>query len=87
MKEPATGTKGCYNDSYEIIKLNESEPIAFKQTRRKQQELYNQNNRHAMLVIPKTIVSNSDKDDHMAFVNNLVNYAENGVLVLADADI
>jgi hypothetical protein len=29
-----------------------------------------------MLVISKRIVSNSDKDDHMAFVNNLVNYAE-----------
>jgi hypothetical protein len=39
------------NDSYEIIELNESEPIIFKQTRRKQQELYSQSNRHIMLPI------------------------------------
>jgi len=37
---------------YEIIELNEAEPIIFKQTRKKQQELHNQSNRGIMLVIP-----------------------------------
>ena len=45
--------------SYEIIELNESEPIVFEQTRKKQQELYNQNNRRIMLIIP-----NSHKYSH-----------------------
>jgi hypothetical protein len=40
------------NDSYEIIELIESEPIVFKQTRRKQQELYNQSNIRIIPVIP-----------------------------------
>ena len=45
--------KDANNGSYEIIELNESEPIVFKQTRKEQQELHNQNNRRIMLVIPK----------------------------------
>jgi hypothetical protein len=61
MKPISGYKKNVNNDSYEIIELNESEPIVFKQTRRKQQELYSQNNRHTMLVIPKTIVGNSYK--------------------------
>jgi len=38
--------------SYEIIELNESEPIIFKQTRNKQLELHSQNNRSIILIIP-----------------------------------
>jgi hypothetical protein len=51
--------KDANNGSYEIIELNESEPIVFKQTRKKQQELHNQNNRRIILVIP-----NSYKHSH-----------------------
>jgi hypothetical protein len=40
------------DDSYEILELNASEPIIFKQTRRKQKELYNQSNRRILLIIP-----------------------------------
>jgi hypothetical protein len=48
--------KDVNNDSYEIIELNESEPIVFKQIRKKQQELLDsQSNKHIILVVPKTI--------------------------------
>ena len=50
------------NDSYEIIELNESEPIVFEQTKKKQEELHNQNNKRIMLVIP-----NSHKYPHGRF--------------------
>ena len=51
------------NDSYEIIELNESEPIVFEQTKKKQEELHSQNNnKRIMLVIP-----NSHKYPHGRF--------------------
>ena len=48
--------------SYEIIELNESEPIIFKKTKKKHQEIYSQNNRSIILVIP-----NSHKYSHGKF--------------------
>jgi hypothetical protein len=59
--------KDANNDSHEIIELNEPEPIVFKQTRKEQQELHNQNNRRIMLVIHKTIVGNSNEYSHGRF--------------------
>jgi hypothetical protein len=46
------------NSSYEIIELNESEPIIFQRDKKKQQqqlcEIVNtKNNKHLILVIPK----------------------------------
>jgi len=55
--------KDVNNNSYEIIELNESEPIVFKQTTNKQQEIGNTLNsqKRITLVIPKTTIANSHK--------------------------
>lgn len=41
------------NDSYEIIELNESEPIVFKQLGKQQEQLDMQDSKRVILVVPK----------------------------------
>jgi hypothetical protein len=41
------------DDSYEIIELNESEPIVFRGDRRKQHHMCTEKNNQVILVVPK----------------------------------
>ena len=45
--------KIIYNDSYEVLELNASDPIIFETNDKDQQHTYNEKNNQVILIVPR----------------------------------